>query len=225
MAANEVAGLDWAANRLIPGFQTPQQLDVYDIRGASREAQLTITTMAGLINRPQPKVYLLLNDLQYDFAPARNDDALEAMLIKYRDSVQGLIIYNPDFTDSINVATTLAGQRQAIIVSPAQARALQTPFKLATLFDLNQFQWRTRFQAYTWAYENLLAASTSRMVAGLDPGGPFDSHNRGHIALRSFLVATNTFAYWLDSRDILPDITDPLSSEHKLMEQLLSRFP
>ncbi|HLI06419.1 MAG TPA: GxGYxYP domain-containing protein [Ktedonobacteraceae bacterium] len=238
MAANEVAGLDWAANRLIPGFQTPQQLDVYDIRGASREAQLTITTMAGLINRPQPKVYLLLNDpqddfwlktvfphVQYEYAPARNDDALEAMLIKYRDSVQGLIIYNPDFTDSINVATTLAGQRQAIIVSPAQARALQTPFKLATLFDLNQFQWRTRFQAYTWAYENLLAASTSRMVAGLDPGGPFDSHNRGHIALRSFLVATNTFAYWLDSRDILPDITDPLSSEHKLMEQLLSRFP
>lgn len=238
MSSNEVAGLDWAANRFIPGFQTPQQLEVYDIRGASREAKLTISTMAGLINRPQPRVYLLLNDPQDDFwlktifphipheyAPARNDDALEAMLIKYRDSVQGMIIYNPDFPDSINIATTLAGQRDAIIVSPAQAQALQGPFKLASFFDLNQFQWKTRFQAYKWAYDNLLSTSSSRLIAGLNPGGTLDSRDPGNIPLRSFLVATRTFVYWLDSRDILPDITDPLSSEHKLMKEMFSKFP
>ncbi len=229
MSSNEVAGLDWAANRLIPGFQTPQQLEVYDIRGASREAQLTITTMAGLINRPQPSVYLLVNPqddfwlktafphVQHEYATVKNDDVLGAMLSKYRNSVQGMIIYNPSFSDSINIATTLAGQRDAIIVSPAQAQALQTPFKLASFFDLNQFEWKTRFQAYKWAIDNLLSASSSRLVAGLDPNGTF--------ALRSFLVATNTFVYWLDSRDILPDITDPFSSEHKLMQQLFSKFP
>ncbi len=237
MSKNEVAGLDWAANRLVPGFQTPQQLEVYDIRGASREAQLTITTLAGLINRPQPRVYLLATPqddfwlktafphVQHEYATAKGNDVLDAMLIKYRDSVQGMIIYNSDFPDSINIATTLAGQRDGIIVSPAQAQALQTPFKLASLFDLNQFEWKTRFQAYKWAYENLLDASSSRLIAGLDPGGNSTSSSPGAIPLRSFLVATRTFVYWLDSRDILPDITDLLSSEHKLMQQIFSKFP
>jgi GxGYxYP putative glycoside hydrolase C-terminal domain/GxGYxY sequence motif in domain of unknown function N-terminal len=229
MSSNEVAGLDWAANRLLPGFQMPQQLEVYDIRGASREAMLTITTLAGLINRPQPRVYLLVNPqddfwlktafphVQHEYAPVKNNDALDAMLIKYRDSVQGMIIYNPDFPDSINIATTLAGQRDGIIVSPAQAQGLQTPFKLASFFDLNQFEWKTRFQAYQWAYDNLLSASSSRLIAGLNPGGA--------VTLRSFLVATRTFVYWLDSRDILPDITNLQSSEHKLMQQIFSKFP
>lgn len=228
MSKNEVAGLDWAANRLVPGFQTPQQLEVYDIRGASREAQLTITTLAGLINRQQPRVYLTtgpqddfwlrtaLSHVQIENAAVRNNDVLDALLNKYRDSVQGMIIYNPDFVDSINIATTLAGQRDAIAVSPAQAQALQTSYKLVGLFDLNQFEWKTRFQAYQWAYENLLDASSGRLIAGLNP--------EGAISLRSFLVATRTFVYWLDSRDVLPDITDLLSSEHKLMEQLFSKF-
>ncbi len=228
MSKSEVAGLDWAANRLVPGFQTPQQLEVYDIREASREAMLTITTLAGLINRPQPRVYLQVSPqddfwlktafphVQHTYATAKNNDVLDALLIKYRDSVQGMIIYNPNFADSINIATTLAGQRDGIIVSPAQAQALQTPFKLASLFDLNQFEWKTRFQAYQWAYENLLEASSSRLIAGLNP--------EGAISLRSFLVATRTFVYWLDSRDILPDLTNLLSSEHSLMEQILSKF-
>ena len=236
MGRNEVAGLDWAANRLIPGFQMPQQLEIYDLHGVSLEASLTITTLAGLINRPQPRIYLQANDqdkywlqtalahVQQTITSAKNDDVLVSMLTKYRDSVQGMIMYNPDFPDSINIATTLAGQLDGIIVSPAQAKALQMPFKLASLFDLNQFQWRTRYQAYKWAADNLLSASNSRLIAGLNPGGPPGSSDPEHIPPRSFVVATRTFVYWLDSRDILPDITDPLSSEHQLMEQILSEF-
>jgi hypothetical protein len=212
----------------------PQQVEIYDIRGASREAQLTITTLAGLINRPQPRIYLLVNPqddfwlhtalahVQQTISSAKNDDVLPSLLTKYHDSVQGMILYNPAFPDSINIATTLAGQRDGIIVSPTQAKALQTPFKLASLFDLNQFQWKTRYQAYKWAADNLLSASNARLIAGLDPGGTLASSDPGHIPLRSFLVATRTFVYWLDARDILPDITDLLSSEHQLMEQILS---
>ena len=229
MSSSEVAGLDWSANRLLPAFQTPQQLDIYDIRGASREAQLTITTLAGLINRPQTRVYLLLNNeddfwfnalfahVQHENGIVKNDDVLDALLIKYGNSVQGLIVYNPDFPDSINIAITMAGQRDGIIVSPAQAAALQGSHKLPVLFNLNQFDWKTRLQAYQWAYDNLLKGSSSRLVAGLDP--------KGAIGLQSFLVATRSFVYWLDSRDILPDITDILSSEHHLMEQIFSNFP
>src|SRR5262249_21166509 len=54
-----------------------------------------------------------------------DNDILIALLASYRERVQGMIIYDPDFSDSINIATMLAGQQDGIIVSPAQASELQ----------------------------------------------------------------------------------------------------
>src|SRR5215467_9606828 len=107
--STEIAGIDWSAERIIPAFQAPEHLNVYDIRSASSDVQLSVTTMAGLINRPQPQVYLINNDddtfwlntafahIPHDTAPVANNDVLEALLITYRSSVQGMIIYDPDF--------------------------------------------------------------------------------------------------------------------------------
>src|SRR5690349_20799316 len=179
MASAEVAGLDWSAERLIPAFQAPRHLDVYDIRRASPDVQLAVTTMAGIVNRPQPQVYLLVGDddvfwlrqvlssIPQTMSPVANDDTLEAILIAHRSSIQGLIIYDPNLSDTVNVATTLAGQRDGIVVSPTQAQDLQQRYKLPVLVDLRTYKWRTRLQAYDWARQNLLRGSSSRLVAGL----------------------------------------------------------
>ena len=58
----EIAGLNWSGERTLPAFQTPQHLTIYDIRGASPAVQLSASTAAGLINRPQPRVYLITSD-------------------------------------------------------------------------------------------------------------------------------------------------------------------
>lgn len=228
MIGAEVAGLDWSSERILPAFQTPQHLDIYDIRGASREVQLAATTMAGLINRPQSRVYLINNDddqfwlkqafggISQDSALLNNDDAIRALLITYRSSVQGMIIYDPGFVDTVNVATTLAGQRNGIVVSPELAQVLQQGYDLPIIEDFRTHRWRTRTQAYDWARQNLLDGASARLVAGLDPT------NVG--GLRSFLVATRTFVYWLDSRKYLPDFSDGLLSERCLLQEILAHF-
>ena len=162
-SSTEVADIDWSADRMIPAFQAPEHLNVYSIGSASREVQLNVTTMAGLINRPRPQIYIITNDddtfwlntafasIPHDTAPVANDDVLDALLITYRSSVQGMIIYDPNFIDSINIATTLAGQRDGIVVSPVQVQELQQgPHKLPVLADLRTYGWRTRLQAYYW---------------------------------------------------------------------------
>src|SRR5579859_3760699 len=94
----EVGGLVWPADRYLPAFQTPQQLTVFDLRGASQAIQLSATTMAGLINRPLPKVYLISSDeevywlkeaassIPQETAAAKGDTVLEALLINFRDA-------------------------------------------------------------------------------------------------------------------------------------------
>ncbi len=230
-SSTEVAGLDWSPERLIPAFQSPDRLEIYNVGGASRDALLAITTLVGLINRPQPKVYLILgNDEEFwlkevfssipqIFSPASKDNALDALLDAYHTSVQGLIVYDPNLDDSINIATMIAAQRNGVAVSPAQVQALQKKYNFSILADLRVHGWKSRLQAYQWAFENLRSGCSSHLVAGID----FKNVN-----LRSFLVATRTFIYTLDSRNYLPDFNGLLHaerfSERELMKQIFGSF-
>ncbi len=248
----DVLGLDWSDKRVIPGFQPVEHLDVYDFRDSAQDVQLAATTCAGLINRPRPRVYLMfVNDDEYWLqklasgrgqahaptgeqadAPAgerahasailqtrascSGNEALFELLDSYQANVKGLIIYDPACIDSINVATTLAGLRSGVVVSPALAQNLSERYQLPLILDLRTFHWRSRIQAYLWAQQQLLPECSSRLVAGMNP-----VINSG---LRSFLVATCTFVYWLDSRNYFPDGHAGLLSERGLMRRILQTY-
>src|SRR6266700_3816394 len=181
MSTKDIPGINWSAGRLVPAFQEPEKLTIYNLRGASMEVLLSAATMAGLINRPQPQVYLIFND-DDDFwlkeipgsitrktAPTSGNDLLEGMLKAFPNYAKGMVIYDPDFKDSINIATTIAGQNDCIIVSPAQARDLQQTHNLPVHTDLSSQQWSNPSQAYDWARQNLLNGASPHAVAGLNP--------------------------------------------------------
>lgn len=227
MSSNEdISGLNWPADHLLPQFEPPQHLTVYDARHASPGVQLSIATLTGLINRPQPRVYLILTNedvfwlqelaasVPHETASAAGDDALPAILAAFPGSAKGLIIYDPAFQDSINIATTMAGQQDGIVVSPDRATSLQTVHGLPILADLRTFHWQDRVTAYEWARQNLLAGASARVIGGLDPtiaGG-----------VRPFLVAIRAFVYWLDSRSFLPGFSDDPASQRGLMKRIFA---
>lgn len=223
-----VSGLDWSVERMIPAFQAVQHLDVYDLRGASRDVQLAATTLVGVLNRPRPRVYLIFSgddeywlrqlvpSLSQTLAFQTGDAALNVLLQKYHMHIHGLIVYDTSLIDTINIATTLAGQRSGIVVSPQLAQDLQGLYSLPVLADLRIYHWRSRLQAYLWAQKNLLSNCSSHLVAGMSP----DIVN----GLRSFLVATRTFVYWLDTRRKVPDFGAGLLSENALAERIYRSF-
>lgn len=230
LRSNEAAAIfDKSGGRLLPALQAPEHLDVYDIRGATYAIQLSVTTMTGLINRPQPRVYLISNDdaafwlnevlahIPHDISPSRGEAVLDTLLARYGESVQGLINYDPGIIDSVNIATMLAGLRDGIVVSPQQAEILpKSGYNLAVLEDLRLHRWKNRLQVYRWAWQHLLKECAAQPVAGLDP--------RIAGGLRSFLVATRTFIYWLDSRLFVPDPRNGWMSERCLMKHILEEF-
>jgi hypothetical protein len=224
----DVPGLDWSDKRVIPGFQPVEHLDVYDFRGSAHDVQLAATTCAGIINRPQPQVYqVFTGDDEYWLQQigvnipqtpitSRGYDALLELLDSYQECIKGLIIYDPACIDSVNVGTTLAGLRAGILVSPALAQNLQERYQFPLIQDLRTFHWRSRIEAYLWAQQQLLPECTSRLIAGMNP--------RINNGLRSFLVATCTFVYWLDSRRYFPDGHAGLLSERGLMRQIFQAY-
>jgi hypothetical protein len=209
---------------MIPAFEAVEHLAVYDLRGATREVQLAATTCVGVLNRPRPRVYLIFSDddeywlkqlvpsLPQTLASQAGNAALYALLEHYRTSIQGLIIYDPSLIDTVNIATMLAGQRDGMVVAPGFARDLRGRYALPVLADLRTYHWRNRLQAYRWAQQHLLGECSSHLVAGMRP----EITN----GLRSFLVATRTFVYWLDTRCNVPDFNAGLLSERALAQQI-----
>src|ERR1700688_1332380 len=92
--------------RLLPAFEAPNHLEIYDAHNAAFDVQLSVTTLAGLVNRRQPRVYLLSNNdadslfnallagVTHERVNTSSGDTLNTMLAKYRDIVKGMVIYD-----------------------------------------------------------------------------------------------------------------------------------
>lgn len=171
------AGITWPDGQMLPTFAEPRQLDVVDVINSPGEVKLLMATLQGIVNRTEPRLYLLespggegpytwLRDLGVPYSLLNWRNAV----VKYRDEVQGMIVYDPEVPDTINVATTLAGLRDAVVASPELAVALaQEPYGLQIVEDLRG-RFRNKFEAYEWQYQHLWPDTTRRMLIGLSPG-------------------------------------------------------
>src|SRR5699024_404792 len=103
-----------------------------------------------------------------DVSTEYHEDAME-VFADYADELKGMIIYDPDVPDSVNVATTMAGLEEAAVASPELAEQLvKDPYNLEVIADL-QGKFKDKLEAYTWQYENLWSQATKKMLVGLSP--------------------------------------------------------
>ncbi|MGG6310265.1 GxGYxYP domain-containing protein [Paenibacillus macerans] len=175
-AATPKNSISWPKSQALPSFAKVKRLDVADVYEAPGDIRLMLATLQGVVNRAEPRIYLLesqeegkttwLNDLRVPYTV--HDDVWD-LVKKYKSEVKGIIIYDPEVPDSINVATTLAGLKSAVVAGPELAAQLQAaPYKLKVLDDLRS-RFQDRLDAYTWQYEHLWKQTTHRMLIGLSP--------------------------------------------------------
>ncbi|HWS82622.1 MAG TPA: GxGYxYP domain-containing protein [Ktedonobacteraceae bacterium] len=230
MATIDTMRVDWSAGHLLPAFQPPQELIVYNVHRLDYDLQLSIATLVGLINRSQASVYLDWrdNDLFWlrevlDHVPSKTStltgEAILSDLLKtYRDRIEGYVIYNPKCIDSVNVATMIGSQRNGFVVSPTMADILlKNEGGLPIIDDMREYNWVSRSQVYRWALENLFADATPGLVAGLNP--------ETAMGIRPYLAATKAFIYWLNPVDILPRVFQGWRSERSVLKSILRACP
>jgi hypothetical protein len=198
------AAVTWPEERLLPAFDAPERLEVLDLERQPGAVRLMAASLQGVVNRTRPRIYLIenadegretwLKDLTLPFT--HHADPL-ALVLRFRAELKGLVIHDPALPDSINVATTLAGLRDALAVDPALAETLAAaPYELPVLVDLRG-KFSNRMEAYRWQYEQLWPQANRRMVVGLSPLRGRQPY--GH--LRDYAVANRAAVFWLDAND------------------------
>ncbi|GCE21717.1 LLM class flavin-dependent oxidoreductase [Dictyobacter kobayashii] len=120
------------------------------------------------------------------------------MVDKYIATARGVIVYDPHIIDSVNVATTMAGLDDGVVVSPQLMKRLTAaPYNMSVLADLRG-KFSSNLQANIWQVQNLWPRASHRLLVGLLPTTP--SQIAGHVTtygyLRDYAVANRAMVFW-----------------------------
>ncbi|MCP5097835.1 MAG: hypothetical protein GY943_19990 [Chloroflexi bacterium] len=198
-------------------------LIVLDVQALPSDLQLMLGAFQGLVNREQPRLYLLFNEHEQRWPQRLLDrhliDTIEEtndwkmVLNRFSELVRGLVITDPQFPVTVNVATMLAGVHNLVIVSPDLVAQLDSEWPV--LFDLRG-KWDSKVAAYQWAFDTLWADLRHDILAIRYPDSVRD---------RDYLVQFKIFTFWI-SGDV--DGQQPGSSqkdETRFAEYLFTKVP
>jgi len=208
-------------------FNRPKSLTVLDIRTYSWNEQLSMVCTQGLINRKEPRIYLVFDDYvdrlwlpiyrkRYGvkYKEAQN---LFGLIRLFADELDGFVVYDDKVLHSANVAMTYGSIHNAVPASPTVADGLSG----TGLKKINDFRgkWRDRFEAYEWELENLMPQCSRRIVGSMCVDRPCvvnDQANRHHV--RDYLAAVKAFSF-----DLSTKMRD--RREVDLFDRILRSFP
>jgi hypothetical protein len=214
-----MAQIKWPSGQLLPSFPAPAQgQDLIILRQSSpySSAEMYLfASLKGIVNRTKPRIFSYegdafaegphtwLQSLGLSWSePADKWD----LITKYRTEISGLIVFDPDQTHTINLATVLAQSKGALIASPLLlSRLTAPPYNLPVLVDLRG-KFRTKLEVYQSLYDTYWPHLDHRMLIGLNP----DAHK---AALREYAVALGTAVIWLDPK---------VAGESELLDKFLS---
>jgi len=183
------------------------------------EDAILYSTLKGLVNKTQPRIYSYdtntvngdgkytwLQDLNLSYSEV-NDN--RTMITKYRNEIGGIVIYDDNYLDTINLASTIAGISNGIVAAPSQVAMLTAaPYNLPILADLRG-QFSNKLQVYQYLYNNYWSSCTHRVLVGLNP----EAHKG---AIRDYATAIGAAVVWLD-----PSVP----AENTLLRSFLSSMP
>jgi hypothetical protein len=212
-------------SEIFPEFAKPEKLKALDIRPYSWDEQLTAVCVQGLVNRIEPRIYLIFEDRvdrfwlsvykeRYGIKYEELNDLYELIEI-FSDELHGYVVYDDKMLHSANVAMTYGSINEAVAASPQVAEKLSR----LGMPKIEEFRgkWKNRLEAYEWALDNLMHECNKRILANCCVDGPYLQPNNKLHHVRDYLVAARVLTF-----DLSTKIRD--RKENELFDRILERI-
>ncbi len=214
---------------------------------ASYDESMVVACLQGIANRNGPQVYVLskkdqrpeywrkiLSDegrwlAEKTFEPLAD---LEALVELARPRLNGAVIWDPEVPASLNVATTIAGVEDGVVLSPKFAEKYLEAWKLEVLIDLRgkftgEETGSKKNDAYRWAIRKYLQTgrcSNHFLCLFEDSFSTRAVGNIGYVLTRDWAVKQRAFVYDLSPwGDELPgdDLDQQLGTDLATYQMML----
>ncbi|CAM4061344.1 GxGYxYP domain-containing protein [Saccharibacillus endophyticus] len=164
------------------------------------EEAALFTSLKGIVNREQPRIYSYDNPVKgeegkYNWLNSLNlghQDVADnwTLLTKYRNEIEGIVVYDDNVPDTLNLATTIASLEKGIVAPPSLVSKLTAaPYNLPILDDLRG-DYANKLAVYQDLYDNYWPDLPHTVIVGLNPD------LKGF--LRDYASAVGTATVWLD---------------------------
>ena len=200
-------GMVWPDGQAFPQFAAPADtLDAIwcDSRRLSHEDVLMLTTLQGVVNSIQPRIFFLAHNrggrsewvdrIGLNVREIPSADKFE-LVRKYASDLKGAVVYSTEKSiHYINLATTVAGLKGAVAVTAEQLSALDSAgVSLSVVEDLRNLPYTETTEIYKYMYDTIWKDCTRRTLLSLSPRVSGD--------IRDMAVATGAAVVWLDPRE------------------------
>lgn len=187
-------------------------LMVLDVSRSSPETEFAMSVVQGLVNREQPRLYLLhsryarqdrqwLEELVYE-GYTYHEVSVAEVWSTFREELSGAIVYDGAIMDEIgayrsdqlnqtNVLLMMASLESAVPVTEEMNEDLGLP----VVFDARG-KWANQYDMMRWAYTELFPRMNHRILATGYPG---------IFLLTDYLVQHQIFTFWFPEKRTLPE--------------------
>ena len=115
-------------NDTFEDFNQPEHLYYYDVKGESYEKKVTMVTLQGLVNKHNTSLFVDIVSydefwfkrlVEYYNITYTNLSDLEYwdVIAQFKDSIAGLVVYDENLIDTVNVATFLASLKECLVIT------------------------------------------------------------------------------------------------------------
>jgi hypothetical protein len=189
-----------------------EDLAVLDVSDLSPQLEFALTVLQGLVNREQPRLYLLhtryarqdrqwLDELAFE-GYRFHEITVDEVWDLFRDVIQGAVLYDGAIMDEIgayhsdqlnqtNVIMMVGALENAIPLTPEMNVELGLP----VVFDARN-KWADQYEMMHWAYVTLFPRMNRRILATNYPG---------IFLITDYLVQFRIFTFWFPEARTLPE--------------------
>jgi hypothetical protein len=226
---------------LPPGKDFPGMVQAHDLINL-------VVSLQGLVNRAEPRLYVIhqdidqlwldtlrqggwwLGDYRLEYIPD-----LAALLSAFPQGAAGAVVWSAEVPASLNVATTVAGAEDLVIVRGDSPLFAQITAAYPVKVDLRS-QLTSKTQAYRWALERYLATGKSdpHLLAYMQDGWPVRlmtgdppqmAPSPWDVMRRDYIIQNRGFAFdlsvWGDEQPV-DDPDQPLGEDLRVFRQIFS---
>lgn len=189
-----------------------KELLVLDVSAATSQQEFALSVLQGLVNRKQPRLYLLhtrydrqdrqwLDELHVEGYASREISPPEVWTM-FRDEISGAVLYDSSIMDEIgafhsgqlnqtNVLMMIGALENAVPVTPEMVELLGLP----VVFDARG-KWQNQYDMMQWAYNELFPRMNHRILATNYPG---------IFLITDYLVEFKIFTFWFPEHRTVPE--------------------
>lgn len=237
---NVITGkLKWSEDRFLPNLPTAAKvLDTYAETGLTSEELLMFTSLKGIVNQSQPRIYSTSQQAdaerntwsQHLSLKFNKTNSPYDLIKKYRKELNGIVVWND--TDrmsrhTVNLATTIAGVEKLLIVAPGDAVKISKDYNLPIVYNFSENQevmklakvnhvFGDMWEMYEYQLQKYGNVTTNRVILGLNPYDPASEGGGLYGQVRDYIIAISGMTVWLDPA---------IENDRVVLDKYFSRMP